>query len=226
MLSISVCLEDFPKIKEIADNHSNVYISFGVHPNEATEQVLEYSHLKELASSHKKVIAIGETGLDYFRSEGEDSLIIQQKNFITHMEIAKELQKPLIIHTRDARDDTLKMLKEHNAQNAGGIIHCFTEDWDFAKQALDIGFYISFSGIVTFKNAKQIQEVAKKIPLDRMLIETDSPYLAPVPHRGKPNFPKHVVHVAEYIADLRGSDIYEIGKTTTDNFNTLFNLKE
>ena len=146
----------------------------------------------------------------------------QWERFRVHIEAAKQTQKPLIIHTREAREDTMSMLENHQARDAGGIIHCFTENWETAKRALDIGFYISLSGIVTFKSARELQDVAKKLPLDRILIETDSPYLAPVPHRGKTNKPVFVTHVAEFLADLRGDSVATIAAQTTDNFYRLF----
>lgn len=200
---------------------SNDYLSasIGIHPNVDQAENFTTDELIALADD-KKVIAIGETGLDYFRNDGD--LAWQRDRFRTHIEAAKYLKKPLIIHTREARDDTMTILEDEQAQEAGGIIHCFTEDWSTAKRALDIGFYISLSGIVTFKSAKNLQEVAKKLPLDRILIETDSPYLAPVPHRGKTNQPAFVKHVAEYLAELRGDSIETIAKATTDNFYRLF----
>jgi len=171
-----------------------------------------------------KVIGIGETGLDYFRSEGD--LSWQHQRFRNHINAAKALKKPLIIHTREAKHDTLRMLEEEGAGEVGGIIHCFTEDWEFAKKALDLNFYISFSGIVTFNSAKEIQEVAKKVPADRFLIETDSPYLAPVPFRGRPNYPTYVRYVAEKLAELRGTTINKIAETSTENFYRLFKLAQ
>ena len=171
-------------------------------------------------ASHPKVIAIGETGLDYFHSSGD--LEWQKQRFINHIQVAKALKKPLIIHTREAGHDALEILAEQGAEQVGGIIHCFTEDWAYAEKALALNFYISFSGIVTFKNAAAIQDVAQRIPADRFLIETDSPYLAPMPFRGKPNYPLYVKHVAEKIAELRGTSLAEIAQLSTDNFNRLF----
>jgi len=167
------------------------------------------------------VIGIGETGLDYFRSEGD--LSWQHQRFRNHINAAKILKKPLIIHTREAKDDTLRILKEEGAGEVGGVIHCFTEDWEFAQKALDLNFYISFSGIVTFNNATVIKEVAKKVPADRFLIETDSPYLAPVPFRGRSNYPIYVRYVAEQIAELRGIPVNKIADISTKNFYDLFN---
>jgi len=218
-LCVAVTLDDHPALTKISELHSNVYISVGLHPNELPEQIITLSDLLPLAK-HLRVIAIGETGLDYFRVEGDKKW--QQDRFIQHIECAKQLDKPLIIHTRQAKEDTIRLLQENDAKSVGGVMHCFTEDWDTARAALDLDFYISFSGIVTFKNATDLQAVAKKVPLDRMLIETDSPYLAPVPHRGKTNQPGYVCHVAEYIANLRGETIETIANKTTENFFTLF----
>lgn len=222
ILSVAVTLTDHPTLTEIAQKFKNVSISAGVHPNEQAEQLIDQVALQQ-ACSHPKVIAVGETGLDYYRSNGD--LQWQRQRFVQHIECAQACQKPLIIHTRAAQKDTLEIMRLH-AKNIGGVMHCFTEDWEMAKQALDLGFYISFSGIVTFKNATQIQAVAKKVPLDRMLIETDAPYLAPVPHRGKSNLPAYVRHVAEFIAQLRQEAVELIGEQTTRNFFTLFAVKE
>ena len=219
ILCISIDKSSCQKIIEIVDSNSYLSASVGIHPNIEQSENFTAEELVSLGS-HKKVIAIGETGLDYFRSEGE--LGWQRERFRVHIEAAKELKKPLIVHTREARKDTMDILENEDAQSAGGIIHCFTENWETAKRALDIGFYISLSGIVTFKNASELQEVAKKLPLDRILIETDSPYLAPVPHRGKTNQPAFVKHVAEFLAELRGDSVESIAKATTDNFHRAF----
>lgn len=201
--------------------HANIYASVGIHPNvePIPTETLTVEELVQLAGQDK-VIAIGETGLDYFRSEGD--LVWQRERFSVHIAAAIAVQKPLIIHTREAKEDTMRMLEQEGAVQAGGIIHCFTEDWETAKRALDLGFYISLSGIVSFKNAVQLQEVAKKLPLDRLLIETDAPYLAPVPHRGKANQPAFVKHVAEAVAALRNESVELIAEQTTENFHTLF----
>jgi len=219
MLCVAVCWEDMPTIITIAQQHPNIFASAGVHPNhdEGYEPTLD--ELIEMGSKDE-VVAIGETGLDYFRSSGD--LNWQHERFIRHIEAAKQLDKPLIIHTRNAADDTIKLLLENNAQQCTGVMHCFAEDWQFAKKALDIGFYISFSGIVTFKSAPLIQEVAKKMPLDRILVETDSPYLAPVPHRGKTNEPAFTRHTADFVAKLRNVPLEEIAEATTNNFFKLF----
>lgn len=218
LLNVCVKISDFPGILKTSESYPFVSTSVGLHPNERDEET-DTASLIRLAQ-HEKVIAIGETGLDYFRSTG--NLEWQRARFREHVRAAKSLDKPLIIHTRDAKEDTLRIMREENADQAGGVMHCFTEDWDMANQALQMNFYISFSGIVTFNNAAAIQEVAKKIPLDRMLIETDSPWLAPNPHRGKPNEPGYVRHTAEYLAALRNISLEEFAAQTTKNFFDLF----
>jgi TatD DNase family protein len=223
MLCIAIDLESYPAMVELVKDYPSISLSVGVHPNVHEGQEPTVDELIELGQD-EKIIAIGETGLDYFRSEG--NLDWQHQRFKNHIRAAKVLNKPLIIHTREAGHDSLDVLADEGADQVGGIIHCFTEDWDYAKKALDLGFYISFSGIVTFKNAQAIKEVAKKVPADRFLIETDSPYLAPVPFRGKPNYPLYVRYVAEHVADLRGTSVEEIAKLSTDNFNNLFKLNQ
>ena len=220
-LCVSVTLEDFPKVRALAENHPHLYASVGVHPDYPDLQEPTVSELLELAH-HPKVVAIGETGLDYFRLTGD--LEWQRERFRTHIRAARECSKPLIIHTRSAAADTLQLMQEEGADIVGGVMHCFTESWEVAESALDLGFYISFSGIVTFKNAKTLKEVARKVPLDRMLIETDSPYLAPVPYRGRTNQPGWVKHVAEEIARLQDRPYAEIASITTSNFLKLFNI--
>jgi TatD DNase family protein len=220
MLCVCVDLETFPQVLSIAERYPNVAATLGLHPNEKVSSEPSVNDLLALAK-HPKVVGIGETGLDYFRTEA-DAIDGQQQRFRTHIQVAKTLAKPLIIHTRMARADTIRIMREEEAQEVSGVMHCFTEDWEMAQQALDLNFYISFSGIVTFKNAIELQDVAKKVPLDRMLIETDSPYLAPVPHRGKPNEPAFVRYVAEFIAELRGISYAEIAEQTTTNFFNLF----
>jgi TatD DNase family protein len=219
ILCVSVVLEDLPHMIAIARAHENIYVSTGLHPTESTHMEPNVEDLIVLASD-PLIIAIGETGLDYYRCEGDTTW--QQNRFRTHIQAAKKLNKPLIIHTRQAREDTIAIMREENAQDAQGVMHCFTETWEMAQQAMDLNFYISFSGIVTFKNAKELQDLAKKVPLDRMLIETDAPYLAPVPFRGKPNEPAYVRYVAEFIAELRGVSLEEIAEKTTENFERLF----
>ena len=219
LLCISIDRASCDEVLAIAEKYPQISASVGVHPNVEQEGTLSGEQLTELAQ-HPKVIAIGETGLDYFRSEGD--LEWQRNRFRIHIDVAKQLKKPLIIHTREAREDTMSILENEHAEEAGGIIHCFTENWDTARRALDLGFYISLSGIVTFKNAKALQDVARKLPLDRVLIETDSPYLAPVPHRGKTNKPLFVRHVAEFLAELRDDTVENIAAITTQNFYNLF----
>ncbi|MDD5271548.1 MAG: TatD family hydrolase [Methylovulum sp.] len=221
LLCIAIDLEAYPAMLARVADYPNISVSVGVHPNEHEGHDPSVEELIVLGS-HPKVIAIGETGLDYFRSEGD--LSWQHQRFCNHIAAAKALKKPLIIHTREAGADTLKILAAEGADSVGGIIHCFTEDWEFAQKAMALNFYISFSGIVTFNNATAIKEVAKKVPADRFLIETDSPYLAPVPFRGKTNYPLYVRHVAEHIADLRGTTLEEIARLSTRNFYTLFGL--
>ncbi len=220
MLCVSIDLEHYPAVLAPAEQFTNVYASVGVHPNERDGQEPDVATLVNYAQ-HPKVIAIGETGLDYFRSEGD--LEWQRQRFRTHITAAKQAGKPLIIHMREATHDTLAIMREENAADIGGVMHCFTEDWAAAKAALDLNFYISFSGIVTFKTATVLQEVAKQVPMDRMLVETDSPYLAPVPYRGKSNQPAYVRQVAEFIAQLRQVPLEEIAESTTANFFKLFN---
>lgn len=219
ILCIAIDKASCAEVKSIADSFPQVTASVGIHPNVDAQEQFTVEELVAQAA-HPKVIAIGETGLDYFRSEGD--LEWQRDRFRVHIEAAKKTQKPLVIHTREARQDTMDILEQENAEKAGGIIHCFTENWETAKRALDIGFYISLSGIVTFKSARELQDVAKRLPLDRILIETDSPYLAPVPHRGKTNKPVFVKHVAEFLAELRGDTVENIAATTTANFQRLF----
>lgn len=221
LLCIAIDLESYPAMLELVQDYDQISLTVGVHPNVHEGQEPTVDELVALGAN-EKVIAIGETGLDYFRSSGD--LSWQHQHFRCHIQAAKELKKPLIIHTREAKQDTLRILKEENASEVGGIIHCFTEDWEFAEQALDLGFYISFSGIVTFNSAKSIQDVARKVPAECYLIETDSPYLAPVPHRGKPNYPTYVRYVAEKIADLRGESVEAVALQSTENFYSLFNM--
>lgn len=221
-LCVSVNLAGFPQVLALAEQHPNLYASVGVHPDYEDVEEPGVARLVELAQ-HPRVIAIGETGLDYFRLKGD--LEWQRTRFRNHIRAARECGKPLIIHTREAAADTLRIMAEENAAEAGGVMHCFTETWEVAEAALAMGFYISFSGIVTFKSAKQIKEVAQRVPLERILIETDAPYLAPVPFRGKLNQPAYVKHVAEEIALLRGIDVNEVGLRTTENFMRLFGLQ-
>lgn len=218
-LCISVTLPDFPQVLALAENNDNFYASVGVHPDYENIEEPTVEGLISLAN-HPKVIAIGETGLDYFRLTGD--LEWQRTRFRHHIRAAIATGKPLVIHTRNAAEDTLRIMREENAQKVGGVMHCFTESLEFALQAIELGFYISFSGIVTFKNALAIKEVAKQIPLNRVLVETDSPYLAPMPYRGKTNQPSYVKQVAEEVAKLRNISLEEISVATTENFFRLF----
>lgn len=220
-LCVSVTLEDFPKVRELAEQNEMLYASVGVHPDYPDLREPTVAELVAL-SQHPKVVAIGETGLDYYRLTGD--LEWQRERFRTHIRAALAARKPLIIHTRSAAEDTLRLMREEGAAEAGGVMHCFTENWEVAKAALDLGFYISFSGIVTFKNALVIKEVARRVPLDRLLVETDAPYLAPVPFRGKTNQPGWVKHVAEEVARLQGCSLHDLALKTTDNFFKLFNI--
>ncbi len=219
MLCVAVNLEDYPQIEKLAAQYENVFSSVGVHPNYTDCREPECAELVELARN-PDVIAIGETGLDYFRNQGDAPW--QKKRFENHIHAGREVGKPLIIHTRAAANDTMDMLEGLRAADCGGVMHCFAEDWATARRALDIGFYISFSGIVTFKNAQSLRDVARKTPLDRMLIETDSPYLAPVPHRGKVNEPGFARHTAEFLSDFLSVPLAALAESTTDNFFRLF----
>ena len=223
MLCVSVNLEDFPEVKALSDQYPHIFASVGVHP---CYQDVKEPTVEELITigSDDNIVAIGETGLDYFRVEDQD-MTWQQQRFVRHIEAAKVVNKPLIIHTRNAANDTMSMLKEEGADACRGVMHCFAEDWDTAEKALDLGFYISFSGIVTFKSATNVQEVARKCPIDRILVETDAPYLAPVPLRGKTNEPAYVKHTAQFVADLKGLPFNEFAEQTTNNFFDLFPAK-
>jgi TatD DNase family protein len=225
-LCVSVDLPDFPNVLKLAQDHSHLYASVGVHPDyeDTPEPSLEF--LVATASKHSKIVAIGETGLDYYRMGDRtyESMEWQRERFRTHIRAALLAKKPLIIHTRSASVDTIKILQEEGADAIGGVMHCFTESLDVARQAMDMGFYISFSGIVTFKSAKDLQETCKQVPLDRMLIETDSPYLAPMPYRGKTNEPAWVSKVGEFIADLKGISLEQLASNTTNNFYQCFQI--
>jgi len=219
-LTISTTLETFPAVRAVAEANANIWCSAGVHPDEQVDD--HEPTVEELLglAAHPKVVAIGETGLDYFRLK--EPLDWQRERFRIHIRAAKACAKPLVIHTRNAHADTLRLMREEGASEPGGVMHCFTETKAVADAAMDMNFYISFSGIVTFKSAKELKEVARYVPLNRMLIETDSPYLAPMPYRGKMNQPGYVKHVAEHIAELRGISVEEVAEATTANFFSLF----
>ncbi|MCO6413273.1 MAG: TatD family hydrolase [Thiogranum sp.] len=219
MLCASVSMERFPAMMKLIEPFQQVSASVGVHPDGTDVEEPDEERLVTLAN-HPRVVAIGETGLDYFRTEGDTEW--QRERFRRHIRAARAINKPLIVHTRGAKQDTLKILREEMAEDVGGVMHCFTEDWDMAQAAMDMNFRISFSGIVTFKNATDLKAVARKVPGDFMLVETDSPYLAPVPKRGKPNRPAYVRFVAEYIAELRAEALELLADRTTTNFYSLF----
>ena len=219
MLCVSINLEKYPHMLEQVRPYPQISVSAGMHPMADESDVFTVDYLTELASDDR-VVAIGETGLDYYYHQGDPAW--QQERFRAHVRVANQLDKPVIVHTRDAGDDTLAILREENATNCSGVIHCFTETQEFADQALDLGFMISFSGIVTFNNADRLRAVARSVPDDRILIETDAPYLAPVPHRGKQNQPAYVRQVAELLAEVRGTSIEHLAEVSRDNFYRLF----
>jgi len=220
-LCVSVTLQEFPQVRALAERYPNLYASVGVHPDyDNVPQVTEQELVK--LANHPRVVAIGETGLDHYRIKGGAEW--QRERFRTHIRAARSSGKPLIVHMRDAAEDTLRIMREEGAPEVGGVMHCYTGTWDVAQAAMDLGFWISFSGIVTFKNAAALREVAKKVPLERMLIETDSPYLAPVPYRGKTNEPGLVRYVAEEIGRLRGVSLDEVATATSKNFFRLFKI--
>jgi len=223
-LCVCIDTEHFQDVLKPAQQYSNIYCSVGVHPTHQDSHAPSVDELIKLAK-HEEVIAIGETGLDYFRCDSEnEDMKWQQDLFRTHIRAAVETQKPLIIHTRSAKEDTIKILKEEHAEQVGGVMHCFAEDWETAQKAMELNFYISFSGIVTFNSAKELQDVAKRVSANKYLIETDSPWLAPVPKRGKLNQPAYVKYVAEKMAELRECSYEQIAKESTANFNRLFKL--
>lgn len=218
-LVIGVSRDKYPEVLALAAAHPHLFATVGIHPDD--QDAAEFSEDELVAhATHAKVVGIGETGLDYHWCKGD--LGWQHERFAVHIRAARRSGLPLVIHTRSSAADTVRLMREHGADAAGGVMHCFTEDWATAQAALDLGFYISLSGIVTFKNAHQVQEVAQKVPLDRLLVETDAPYLAPVPFRGKTNEPAYVRHVAEHIATLRGMRFEDLAQATSDNFFRLF----
>lgn len=221
MLCVSINLQQYPGMLEKVRAYPNISVSAGMHPMADKDDEFSVDYLTELAKD-EKVVAIGETGLDYYYHKDDPQW--QQQRFRAHIQVANQLNKPVIIHTRDAGDDTLKILRQENAEQCGGVIHCFTETQAFANQAVEMGFMISISGIITFKNADRLRKVAKTIPDDQLLIETDSPYLAPIPHRGKQNQPAFVQHVAETLADIRNTSVDHIAEISRNNFYRLFNV--
>lgn len=221
-LSVCTTVGRFEAMKNLAAHRNDVSLSCGVHPLNVEDEPFDYDRLFEFAQD-PKVVAIGETGLDYHYTP--ETKTLQQSLFVQQIEIANKLNKPLIIHTRSAREDTMNMLEQNGAEKCGGVLHCFTEDWTMAKRALEIGFYISISGIITFRNAEELRDVVRKIPLDRLLIETDSPYLAPIPYRGKPNQPAYVRETCEYVATLKGVSTEEFARITTENVQNLFKIQ-
>ncbi|QWD48517.1 TatD family hydrolase [Polynucleobacter paneuropaeus] len=224
-LCVSVDLPDFPKVLKLAEDHAHLYASVGVHPDYEDTPEPSFDFLVETAK-HPKIVAIGETGLDYYRmgDRSYESMEWQRERFRTHIRAAIASQRPLIIHTRSASADTLRILQEEGASKIGGVMHCFTESLEVAQAAMEMGFFISFSGIVTFKSAKDLQETCRQVPLDKLLIETDSPYLAPVPYRGKTNEPAWVAQVGEFVADLKGVSVERLAKQTSDNFFECFQI--
>lgn len=221
LISICTTVGRFEAMRALTAHRAEVALSCGVHPLNVEEEAFDYDKLMHFAQD-PRVVAIGETGLDYHYTP--ETKALQQSCFAQQIEIAKKLNKPLIIHTRSAREDTMQMLEQGGAEQCGGVLHCFTEDWAMAKRALDIGFYISISGIITFRNAEELRAVVQQVPLDRLLVETDSPYLAPIPYRGKPNQPAYVREVCEYVAALKGITLEECAQATTQNVKNLFKL--
>ena len=219
MLCVCISAENKDEVVNIANNYTNLFASVGIHPSDVKDSLVSQEELTAW-SKEEKVVAIGETGLDYYYTE--DYKDIQQESFKQHLVVAGQEKLPVIVHTRDAREDTIRLIREHGNTHSAGVLHCFTESWEMAQQAMELNYYISISGIVTFKNAESLREVAKKVPIDRLLVETDSPYLAPIPYRGKPNEPKYVREVAEFIAKLRDIDYQELCEHTTNNFFNLF----
>jgi TatD DNase family protein len=224
-LCICTTLEEFSQVHALALRYPNFWASAGVHPDNEGVQEPSVEQLVELAQ-RDKVVAIGETGLDYYRLNGRSvaDMEWQRERFRRHIRAARQVSKPLVIHTRSASEDTIAILKEEGGEAAGGVFHCFTETQAVADAALDLGFYISFSGILTFRNAQELRDVAQRVPLDRCLIETDSPYLAPVPYRGKTNNPSYVPFVAKQIAELKGLPVEAVGEATSRNFERLFKV--
>ncbi|MBX2808314.1 MAG: TatD family hydrolase [Cellvibrionaceae bacterium] len=219
LLCVGISIDNRETVVKLAETYPEVVASVGVHPLDVKQGLATADDLLNW-SVHPKVVALGETGLDYYYSEDEKA--VQQASFVTHLDAGKTTQLPVIVHTRDARKDTIDLIKAHGCEHSAGVLHCFTEDWSMAKQAMDVNYMISISGIVTFRNAQALRDVVKQIPLERLLVETDSPYLAPVPYRGKPNEPQYVREVAEFVAQLKGISFTELADVTTANFYRLF----
>lgn len=218
-LCVCISADNRQQVLDIANAHQGVYASAGVHPCDVSEAAVMTDDLSRWCD-HPKIVALGETGLDYHYSDEHADL--QKCSFVNHLKVGKNTGLPVIVHTREAREDTIDLIRDYGCREAAGVLHCFTETWEMAQAALDLNYYISISGIVTFKNATDLREVARKIPIERLLIETDSPYLAPVPYRGKSNQPRYVRAVAEYVAELRGLSLNQLAEHTTDNFFRLF----
>ncbi|MEH6577553.1 MAG: TatD family hydrolase [Amphritea sp.] len=219
MLCVAIDMQQFPAMYETVSKYDNVFASVGVHPLHVDQGVVEVETLITHAAD-PKIVALGETGLDYFYQK--DTVDAQQESFIRHLQASAASRLPVIVHTRDARDDTIKLLRQHADPEVGGVLHCFTESWEMAQQALEFNYMISFSGIITFRNAEELREVVRKVPMESILIETDAPYLTPVPYRGKPNEPQYVVEVAQCVADIKGISVAEVARVTTANFDRLF----
>ena len=223
-LGVGVDLDSSARLIDLAESNRDILVSVGVHPLQETLPALPEADDLIRIANHPKVVAVGETGLDNYYSP--DSSAWQEESFIRHLKVADRLNKPVIVHTRQARQRTLAILKAHANQNVGGVLHCFTETWAMAEAAMAMNFYISFSGIITFRNASALREVVRKVPLEKMLVETDAPWLAPVPYRGKQNLPGHVVEVAQMVAEIKGLSYQQVAETTTANFSTLFSLDQ
>ncbi len=219
MLCVAIDMQQFPAMYAVIQQLPNVYASVGVHPLHMEQGLVEIDQLLHYAAD-PKVVALGETGLDYFYQQ--DTIALQQESFIRHLKASALCRLPVIVHTRDAQEDTISLLRQHADQDVGGVLHCFTESWAMAQQALELNYMLSFSGIITFRNAAELREVVKKVPLDSLLIETDAPYLTPVPYRGKPNEPQYVVEVAQCVADIKGLSVEEVACVTSANFERLF----
>lgn len=223
MLCVAISLENREAVLKIAEEYNHIVASVGVHPLDVEKGLANSDQLIEW-SKHPKVVALGESGLDYYYSE--DSKQVQIESFKIHLQAGSKAQLPIIVHTRSAKEDTLALIKEYGDLESAGVLHCFTEDWDMAKRALDLNYYISISGIVTFKNAEELRDVVRKTPIERLLVETDSPYLAPIPYRGKPNQPAYVREVAEFVADLKKISYEELIRVSAENFFRLFSKSE